>query len=88
MVAAIENFAPDSILEDLPEEVISGLDSVASTGEYVLEIAGAPLVAQPEIYKIIEISESDRINFVRRNKKRRAVRDIESEELLTKTGFE
>lgn len=88
LIAAIENSAPESILEGLPEEVLSGLDTVALTGEYILEIAGAPFIIEPEIFNKIEISEGDFKSVVRRNKKRRTVREFESEELLFKTGFE
>lgn len=88
LIAAIENSTPDSILEGLSDEVLSGLDSVTFTGEYILEIAGAPSSTEPEIYPRIEISEGDLKSIARRSKKRRTLRNFESEELLIKTGFE
>lgn len=86
-LAVIEN-VPEPITDGLPEEVLSGLDSVVLSGEYIFEVASASLILDSEIYNRIEISEGDRRSIVRRNKKRRAVKDLESEELLVKTGFE
>lgn len=88
ILSAAENPAPESILDGLPEEVLSGLDSVVLDGEYILEVFLIPLSSDSAIYNKIEISEGDQRNIVRRNKKRRAIRDSEPEDLLLKTGFE
>lgn len=88
ILAAVENPVPESILDGLPEEVLSGLDTVILDGEYILEFFSTPLSADSELFNKIEISEGDRRSIVRRNKKRRAVRETEPEDLLLKIGFE
>ena len=86
--AAIEDFAPESILDTLQEKVLAGLDTVIFDGEYIFEpYSGQPLTFD-EIYKVIEISAIDQKIIINRNRKFHVIRVSEAEEQLFKSGFE